>query len=152
MLEATEEQGRLELRNRSEMIREALRYYLTRIPTEPATRGDVATPEQGRREIARGEYVTLNQLRYEWTVIVAHTAQKQLAKLPAPERRRLLAALTELEGDPFAGDVKRLTNYGVAFRRRRVYESRILFNLNLDDGWVEVVAVERRSDETYRRR
>jgi metal-responsive CopG/Arc/MetJ family transcriptional regulator len=65
MLEATEEQGRLELRNRSEMIREALRYYLTRIPTEPATRGDVATLEQGRREIARGEYVTLNQLRYE---------------------------------------------------------------------------------------
>jgi mRNA-degrading endonuclease RelE of RelBE toxin-antitoxin system len=86
-----------------------------------------------------------------WTVIVAHTAQKQLAKLPAPERRRLLAALTELEGDPFAGDGEAPHELRVAFRRRLgVY--RILFNLNLDDGWVEVVAVERRSDETYRRR
>lgn len=65
MLEGAEEQGRLELRNRSEMIREALRYYLTRIPAEPASRGEVAALERGRREIARGEYLTLNQLRYE---------------------------------------------------------------------------------------
>ncbi len=86
-----------------------------------------------------------------WTVIVAHTAQKQLAKLPAPERNRLIDALGEMEGDPYAGDVKRLTNYGVAFRRR-LGAYRILFDLNIDEESIEVVAIERRSDETYRRR
>lgn len=62
-----------------------------------------------------------------------------------------MAALAELETDPYAGDVKRLTNYGISFRRRLgVY--RILFSLNTEDGWVEVVSIERRSDGTYRRR
>jgi hypothetical protein len=40
------------------MIREALRYYLTRVPTDEATRNEVAALERGRREIARGGYVT----------------------------------------------------------------------------------------------
>lgn len=64
MVKAAEEQGRLELRNRSEMIREALRHYLKRIPTSDATRSEIAALERGRREIARGDYITLNQLRH----------------------------------------------------------------------------------------
>ncbi len=64
MVEAVQVQGRLELRNRSEMIREALRHYLKRIPTGEATRSEIVALERGRGEIARGEYVTLNQLRH----------------------------------------------------------------------------------------
>jgi mRNA-degrading endonuclease RelE of RelBE toxin-antitoxin system len=86
-----------------------------------------------------------------WTVIVAHSAHKQLAKLPAPERQRILDVLAEMERDPYSGDLKRLTNYGVAFRRR-VGVYRILFDLNVEDAWIEVVSIERRGDDTYRRR
>lgn len=64
MVKAAEEQGRLELRNRSELVREALRQYLKRNPTSEATRSEVSALERGRKEIARGEYVTLNQLRH----------------------------------------------------------------------------------------
>ena len=64
MAKAAEEQGRLELRNRSELVREALRQYLKRIPTSEATRSELEALERGRKEIARGEYVTLNQLRH----------------------------------------------------------------------------------------
>lgn len=65
MLKAAEVQGQRELRNRSEMIREALRYYLSRVPTDTATKSERSALERGSKEIARGEYVTLNQLHHE---------------------------------------------------------------------------------------
>jgi mRNA interferase RelE/StbE len=86
-----------------------------------------------------------------WTVIVTKTAQKQLARVPGKDRDRIIAVLTDMERDPQAGDVRHLTNYGVGFRRR-VGVYRILFELNLEDMWVEVVSIERRGDDTYRRR
>jgi mRNA interferase RelE/StbE len=86
-----------------------------------------------------------------WTVIVTRSAQKQLAKISGKDRARLIVALTEMEHDPQTGDVKHLTNYGVGFRRR-VGVYRILFDLNVEDMWVEVVSIERRGDDTYRRR
>ncbi len=86
-----------------------------------------------------------------WTVIVAHSAQKQLAKLPKKDQQRVIDALVDMERDPYAGDVKHLTNYGIAFRRR-VGVYRILFDLNPDDAWIEVVSIARRDSSTYRRR
>jgi mRNA-degrading endonuclease RelE of RelBE toxin-antitoxin system len=86
-----------------------------------------------------------------WIVILTKTAQKQLAKVPAKDRDRLISALLAMEADPQAGDVKHLTNYGIGFRRR-VGVYRILFDLNPDAMWVEVVSIEKRGDGTYRRR
>lgn len=86
-----------------------------------------------------------------WTVIITRTAVKQLGKLPARERARLVAILSDMERNPQDGDIKQLTNYGVRYRRR-VGVYRILFNINVDALWVEIVAVERRGDDTYRRR
>jgi predicted transcriptional regulator len=65
MLEATDRQARLELRDRSELVREALRRYLTRIPAEDATPDEVAAIERGRAEHARGEYVTIEELMHD---------------------------------------------------------------------------------------
>lgn len=85
------------------------------------------------------------------TVIVTKSAHKQLAKVPGRDRDRILAALVEMERDPQVGDIKHLTNYGIGFRRRiGVY--RILFDLNIEEMWVEIVSIERRGDDTYRRR
>ncbi len=64
MMRAADRQGRLELRNRSEMVREALRYYLARVPNDDATAAEVAALRRGKREIARGDFVTLNQLTH----------------------------------------------------------------------------------------
>lgn len=65
MLAATDRQAQLELRDRSELIREALRRYLTRIPVEDATSEEMTAIERGRAEIARGEFVTLDQLLHD---------------------------------------------------------------------------------------
>jgi mRNA interferase RelE/StbE len=86
-----------------------------------------------------------------WTVIVTKSAHKQLVKVPGKDRERIIDALIEMERDPQSGDVKHLSNYGVGFRRR-VGVYRILFDLNIEAAWIEVVSIERRGDDTYRRR
>jgi Arc/MetJ-type ribon-helix-helix transcriptional regulator len=65
MVKAADKQGRVELRNRSELMREALRYYLSRIPTDEASPAELAAFTRGKREIARGDYVTLTQLKHD---------------------------------------------------------------------------------------
>jgi metal-responsive CopG/Arc/MetJ family transcriptional regulator len=65
MVKAADRQGRLELRNRSEMMREALRHYLARVSTDEATQAEIAAFKRGKAEIARGDYVTLTQLRHD---------------------------------------------------------------------------------------
>lgn len=64
MVQATDRQRLIELRNRSEIVREALRAYLSRIPTDRATPAEERAFARGDREIARGEYVTLHQLHH----------------------------------------------------------------------------------------
>jgi metal-responsive CopG/Arc/MetJ family transcriptional regulator len=59
MVKAADRQGRMELRNRSEMMREALRYYLARVPTDEATQAELMALRRGKDEIARGDFVTL---------------------------------------------------------------------------------------------
>ena len=43
-----------------------------------------------------------------WTVNIAKRAEKQLAKAPAKSRRLLLAALEEMQRNPFTGNISRL--------------------------------------------
>jgi metal-responsive CopG/Arc/MetJ family transcriptional regulator len=65
MLEAADRQARLELRDRSELVREALRLYLARIPEDDAMPEEVSAIERGRAQHARGEYVTLDRMLYD---------------------------------------------------------------------------------------
>jgi len=65
MIKAADRQRRLEMRNRSEMMREALRYYLARVPTDEATQAEIAAFKRGKKELARGDYVTLAQLKHD---------------------------------------------------------------------------------------
>ncbi len=50
-----------ERRTRSQLVREALTWYLNRLPVEQPTPEEIAAIEEGREAIARGEHVTLDE-------------------------------------------------------------------------------------------
>jgi mRNA interferase RelE/StbE len=85
-----------------------------------------------------------------WALILARDAEKQLARLARRDLERVARALVAMRDDPFAGDVRRLANRPGGFRRR-VGEYRILFEADANGRRVDVAAIERRSEPTYRR-
>ncbi|MBI3624907.1 MAG: ribbon-helix-helix protein, CopG family [Candidatus Rokubacteria bacterium] len=63
MIREVEKVRKAEHRTRSELVREALRTYLSdRFPVVRASAAELRALRRGRREHARGEYVTLDQL------------------------------------------------------------------------------------------
>jgi len=63
MAREVERARKAEHRTRSELIREALRTYLSdRFPVVRASAAELQALRRGRREHARGEYVTLDEL------------------------------------------------------------------------------------------
>jgi mRNA interferase RelE/StbE len=83
----------------------------------------------------------------EWTVVLAAPARKSLKRIPAKDKTRILAALTEMEQDPFQADIRKLQ--GLPGFRRRVGDWRILFELILERRHVVIAAIERRTSTTY---
>ena len=83
-----------------------------------------------------------------WTLRIAHRAEKSLAKSPAKDRMRLVAALGEMQDNPFAGDVVRLQGEENTWRRR-VGSYRIIFEIDIKGLTVDVVDVARRTSTTY---
>jgi mRNA-degrading endonuclease RelE of RelBE toxin-antitoxin system len=83
----------------------------------------------------------------EWTVVLAGPARKSLKQIPAGDKSRILAALAEMEQNPFQGDIRRLQ--GLPGFRRRVGNWRILFEILLERRHVVVAAIERRTSTTY---
>ncbi len=62
-----------------------------------------------------------------------------------------MRTLDERAVDPFVGDVLPLKGYPNSYRRR-VGDWRILFDVYREERIVDVVAIERRTTTTYRRR
>ncbi len=83
----------------------------------------------------------------EWTVVLAGPARKSLKRIPASDKTRILAALAEIQQDPFQGDIRKLQ--GLPGFRRRVGNWRILFEVVLERRQVVVAAIERRTSTTY---
>jgi len=83
----------------------------------------------------------------EWTVVLAGPARKSLRWIPAGDKARILAALAEMQQDPFQGDIRKLQ--GLPGFRRRVGNWRILFEVVLERRQVVVAAIERRTSTTY---
>jgi mRNA interferase RelE/StbE len=83
----------------------------------------------------------------EWTVVLAGPARKSLKRIPANDKTRVLAALAEMQQDPFQGDIRKLQ--GLLGFRRRVGDWRILFEVVLERRQVVVAALERRTSTTY---
>jgi predicted transcriptional regulator len=85
MLEEVDRACELEHRNRSELMREALRHYLRRVPSVEPTRGEVEAFRRGRAEHGRGEYVTLDELKQEHDV-ATHRRQNRSKKAQTNRR------------------------------------------------------------------
>ncbi|HTA48475.1 MAG TPA: type II toxin-antitoxin system RelE/ParE family toxin [Verrucomicrobiae bacterium] len=83
----------------------------------------------------------------EWAVVLAGPARKSLKRIPANDKTRVLAALAEMQQDPFQGDIRKLQ--GLPGFRRRVGDWRILFEVVLERRQVVVAAIERRTSTTY---
>lgn len=86
-----------------------------------------------------------------WQLILERSAEKTLARVPRPEADRLLEVLEQMSQNPLVGDVRRLTNQPAAYRRR-VGNYRIFFDVDYRLRQVQIVAVERRTTTTYRKR
>ncbi len=68
MLQQVDRVCQIEHRNRSELIREALREYLARVPVVEPTTEELAIMASGRSEIAGGAFVSLEQLRHDLAI------------------------------------------------------------------------------------
>lgn len=83
----------------------------------------------------------------EWTVVLVGPARKSLKRVPASDKTRILAALAEMEQNPFQGDIRKLQ--GLPGFRRRVGDWRILFEVVPERRQIVVAAIERRTSTTY---
>jgi len=83
-----------------------------------------------------------------WRLQIAKRAGKSLVQFPVKDQNRILAALTEMRGNPFGGDIVRLQSERSTWRRR-VGNYRIFFDVSTHSLMVDVVAIERRTSKTY---
>lgn len=83
-----------------------------------------------------------------WTVFVTKYVDKQLSRLPAKQKERILSAVYRMKLDPFSQDVLRLKNEVKAWRLR-VGNYRILFEILYEKRIVFVYDVVRRTSTTY---
>jgi mRNA-degrading endonuclease RelE of RelBE toxin-antitoxin system len=83
----------------------------------------------------------------EWTVVLAGPARKSLKRIPAGDQARIMAALAEMQQDPFQGDIRKLR--GLPGFRRRMGNWRILFEVVIERRHVAIAAIERRTSTTY---
>ncbi len=81
-----------------------------------------------------------------WDVV--RSAEKQLRKVQAQDRERILAALVRMREDPFAGDIAYLKGQEAALRRR-VGKWRIFFDVHPQEHRVVVLGIVRRTSTTY---
>ena len=85
-------------------------------------------------------------------IIQTRNAEKVLRRVRGKDKKLLLDAIENMRVDPFAGDVKSLTNDPHAAFRRRVGAWRIFFDVEPDGAVVMIAAVLRRTTTPYRKR
>jgi len=86
-----------------------------------------------------------------WVCELTEDAEQDLRKLPKPIQKRVARVLTQLESDPFQGDVKALHGEGwKGVFRRRIGDYRLLFATNHETRAISVLRVLLRSGKTYR--
>lgn len=54
----------------------------------------------------------------DWTVVLAGPAKKSLKRIPTSDKARILAALAEMQQNPFQGDIRKLQGLP-GFRRAK---------------------------------
>lgn len=82
----------------------------------------------------------------KWTVVLAGPARKSLKHVLAGDRERILAALGEMQQNPFQGDIRKLQ--GLPGFRRRVGNWRF-FEIVSEPKHIVITAIERRTSTSY---
>ncbi len=83
MVKEFEKIRRAENRTRSELVREALRYYIERrYPIVEPTKAELKAIRRGRAEIQRGNYVTLEKLINDLAASGRKASAKSSRKAP----------------------------------------------------------------------
>ena len=86
-----------------------------------------------------------------WTIRVADDAQSFIENLSEKARRQVSRSLSQLEEDPFRGDVRPLQGKEwKGYYRKRAGDYRIIFFLHHEQRLIDVAWVLRRSEKTYR--
>ena len=86
-----------------------------------------------------------------WTVRVADDARLFIENLPEKARPQVSRSVSQLEHDPFRGDVRSLRGEEwKGYYRKRAGDYRIIFFLHHEQRVVDVAWVLRRSEKTYR--
>ncbi len=83
----------------------------------------------------------------QWAVVLSNRAERNLKRVPAADRARLLSAINTMRVDPLHGDVVKLKGRG-AFRRR-VGSYRIIFSIDFQVSAVGIIDIQRRTSTTY---
>jgi mRNA-degrading endonuclease RelE of RelBE toxin-antitoxin system len=85
-----------------------------------------------------------------WVVRIADDAQVFIDHLPAKIRRQVSRSISQLEQDPFQGDVKALQGRAwKGYYCKRTGDYRIIFFVHHSQRIVDVSWVLLRSDKTY---
>ncbi|MGA2371205.1 MAG: type II toxin-antitoxin system RelE family toxin [Candidatus Korobacteraceae bacterium] len=86
-----------------------------------------------------------------WAIELSAAAEKDLKRIPRDRQVRIERAIDEMEGNPFAGDVKALQGREWKGRyRKRVGQYRIIFTVDHKTSAVAISAILIRSEKTYR--
>jgi mRNA-degrading endonuclease RelE of RelBE toxin-antitoxin system len=86
-----------------------------------------------------------------WTVRIADDAHLFVESLPEKTRRQISRSITQLEEDPFRGDVKPLKgNEWKGYYRKRAGDYRIIFLMHHERRLIDVSWALRRTEKTYR--
>ena len=78
---------------------------------------------------------------------MAKNALKELQKIPAHDRERIVTVIHKMAENPFTGDIVRLKGWHTW--RRRVGNYRIFFGVEFDAGMINVFSIQRRTSNTY---
>jgi mRNA-degrading endonuclease RelE of RelBE toxin-antitoxin system len=86
-----------------------------------------------------------------WACELTEDAERDLRELPKAIQKRVLRVLSQMESDPFQGNVKTLN--GAEWKgvfRRRIGDYRLLFVASHSKRTISVVRILLRSGKTYR--
>lgn len=85
----------------------------------------------------------------KYQIITPHTFLNELLGLPAKIQKTVLQKVKVLERDPISaqGDAKKLKNRVPPLYRVRIGDYRLIYTF--DAGWVKLIAIRKRDDQTY---
>jgi len=83
-----------------------------------------------------------------WELQIDPSVYKSLKRIPVKDKKRILSFFSELEINPYSGDIAKIKNQENIWRRR-IGSYRIFFEIYLEEKVVHVFHVERRTTTTY---